>query len=97
MHIPQTLPAASVIHISSVDITLHEVTGASWHILLPYTLFGVGLMVYSQTRLIYGQRVMKQQATNSGRKRVSKVSLLAASARANIWVVVNGFDIQRSR
>jgi hypothetical protein len=47
--------------ITSVDVTLHTFLGVSWHILLPYTIFGAALMAYGQTRLLIGQQQLKSQ------------------------------------
>ena len=69
MHIPQTNPLQGVAPISGVDIVLHKFAGVSWHVLVPYTLFGAGLMAYSQVRLVHGQRALKQQAAQSTLKK----------------------------
>lgn len=61
MHIPQTTPVASIAPLSGVDVTLHEFAGLSWHVLMPYALFGGGLIIYSHVRLLRGQRVLNQQ------------------------------------
>jgi len=54
--------------VSTVDVSLHELVGINWHVLLPYTVFGAGLMFYSQYRLVRGQQVLKQQAAKPRRK-----------------------------
>jgi len=46
--------------ITPVDVSLHTFLGLSWHILLPYTVFGGVLMAYSQSRLMRGQRDLKR-------------------------------------
>jgi hypothetical protein len=85
MYIPQTMPFATIMRASTVDVTLHEVAGLNWHILLPYTVFGAGLMTYSQIRLVRGQHALKKQAAKSRRKRsvrsVSRLSLLQLRPR----------------
>lgn len=48
-----------------VDLSLNTFLGVSWHILLPYTALGIVLMVYSQSRLMRGERVLKRQASFS--------------------------------
>lgn len=53
--------------IPTVDISLHNFLSVSWEILLPYTIFGIALMFYSQARLIRGQRHLKRQL-NSNKK-----------------------------
>lgn len=53
--------ACSVLPIASVDLSLHTFLGVSWMILLPYTVFGAALMIYSQTRLMRGQRAIKRE------------------------------------
>lgn len=59
MYTPTNTPVlANLTHITAVDMSLHTFLGASWHILLPYTIFGGALMVYSQTRLVRGQRAL---------------------------------------
>jgi hypothetical protein len=62
MHIPQTTPLGSVAPLSGVDLSLHEFVGLSWHVLMPYTLLGGGLMFYSQYRLLRGQRALKRES-----------------------------------
>ena len=62
MHIPVTTPLGSIAPLSGVEISLHEFTGLSWHVLMPYALFGAVLMSYSQYRLLRGQRVLNRQA-----------------------------------
>lgn len=89
MHIPQTTPTATVIRASGLDATLHEVAGINWHVLLPYTVFGAGLMVYSQFRLVRGQRVMNQKAAKSRRKRADSNRRFRLLPRSDVRVVVN--------
>ncbi|MDB5176214.1 MAG: hypothetical protein JWM81_1072 [Candidatus Saccharibacteria bacterium] len=61
MYTPTNAPLlGSLAPVTSVDLSLHTLLGASWHILLPYTVFGGVLMVYSQSRLIRGQRQLKR-------------------------------------
>lgn len=96
MQVPQMTLVSSVTQVSSVDVILHEVVGLSWHVLLPYTLFGAGLMAYSQLRLTWGQHVMAQEKKSRSRKRASK-RFLSVLSLPNIWVVINRLDIQRSR
>jgi hypothetical protein len=96
MQIPQMTLTANVVRFSSVDTTLHEVAGVSWHVLLPYTLFGAGLMAYSQARLTWGQHILRQQAVAARRgKRASKRFRMLSWP--NVGVVINRLDIQRSR
>lgn len=47
--------ASSITTATFVDVSVHNILGLSWKILLPYTVFCVGLMIYSQSRLIRGQ------------------------------------------
>ena len=95
MQLPQMTLGASIVRVTSVDTTLHEVAGFSWHVLLPYTFFGAGLMAYSQLRLTWGQHVLSKQAPKSRKaKQASRRFMLSLP---NVWVVVNRFDIQRSR
>jgi hypothetical protein len=61
MHIPQTTPIASIAPLSGAEVTLHEFVGLSWHVLMPYSLFGGGLIIYSHVKLLRGQRVLNQQ------------------------------------
>jgi hypothetical protein len=61
MYTPVTTPIfGSLAPTATVDLSLHTFIGVSWHILLPYTLFGGVLMIYSQSRLILGQRSLKR-------------------------------------
>ena len=70
MHIPQTTtPIASVTPISSLDAVLHGFVGVSWHVLMPYTILGAGLMAYSQARLIQGQHALNRQAEKPPKQR----------------------------
>jgi hypothetical protein len=61
MHIPQTTPVASIAPLSGAEVTLHEFVGLSWHVLMPYSLFGGGLIIYSHVKLLRGQRVLNRQ------------------------------------
>ena len=73
MHIPQTTPVASITPISGVDAVLHGFVGVSWHVLMPYTVLGAGLMAYSQARLLKGQYVLNRQTEKPPKQRkVSK-------------------------
>jgi hypothetical protein len=65
MHIPQTTPTPTIAPITGVDLGLHRFIGLSWHVLMPYTLFGACLVIYSQTRLALGERAYKKQV-NAG-------------------------------
>jgi len=47
--------ASGVTTMATVDLSLHSALGVSWKILLPYTIFGAILIVYSQSRLYKGQ------------------------------------------
>lgn len=47
--------ASSLATVATVDVSLHSALGISWRILLPYTVFGAVLMIYSQSRLFKGQ------------------------------------------
>ena len=60
MQIPQMTPVASIVPLTSFDATLHQLVGVSWHVLIPYTVLGAGLMTYSQARLVRGQRALGQ-------------------------------------
>lgn len=51
-------------HIAALDISLHTLLGISWLILLPYTIFGACLMVYSQAKLLHGQHKIKRLDKN---------------------------------
>jgi hypothetical protein len=62
MQIPSNIPVSTIIPISGADAALHTFIGVSWHILLPYTVFGALLMAYSQSRLIRGQRMISREA-----------------------------------
>ena len=62
MQIPNNLPVGTIAPISGVDAALHTFVGVSWHVLLPYTVFGAVVMVYSQNRLMRGQRMINREA-----------------------------------
>ena len=47
--------------ISALDFSLNTFLGVSWMILLPYTIFGIALMAYGQSRLMRGERMLKRQ------------------------------------
>lgn len=93
MQLPHMTLGANIVRATTVDTTLHEAAGISWHVLLPYTFFGAGLMVYSQIRLTWGQHIMSKQASKRSKRASRRFSL----PLPNIWVVVNRLDIQRSR
>lgn len=58
LHTPLFGSAPIVISVSAAS--LHEFLGFSWKVLLPYTFVGIGLMIYSQSRLFIGQRQLKK-------------------------------------
>ena len=62
MHIPTTTPLGGIAPVSGADLALHDFVHVSWHVLMPYTLFGAGLMAYSQARLLRGQRALKKES-----------------------------------
>ncbi|HUC88306.1 MAG TPA: hypothetical protein VMR95_04115 [Candidatus Binatia bacterium] len=75
MQVPHTItPLTTLGPISGVDTTLHQFVGVSWHVLMPYTVLGGGLMLYSQTRLMRGQHAMAKatKATTSKKKRTPR-------------------------
>lgn len=53
--------AGSLTPFAAIDFSLHSFLGFSWFILLPYTLFGIALMAYSQTMLFHGQHQLKRE------------------------------------
>lgn len=61
MYLPNISITGSLPPIATVDIALNTFLGISWLILLPYTLLGVALMVYSQSRLMRGEHLLKKQ------------------------------------
>jgi len=61
MYTPLHTFGTSILPVASVDVTLHTFLGVSWMILLPYTIFGAALMIYSQSRLMRGQRAIKRE------------------------------------
>jgi hypothetical protein len=62
MHVPTISPVTAVVNLTGVDAGLHDMVGVSWHILMPYTFLGGALMLYSQSRLLRGQREMAKEA-----------------------------------
>ena len=68
MHIPQTTQLGTIAPLSGAGLSLHEFAGVSWHVLMPYTLLGAGLMSYSQYRLLRGQRALNRQANETFKK-----------------------------
>ncbi len=62
MYIPtNSAIVGSLTPITAIDVSLHTFLGVSWMILLPYTLFGGILMIYSHSRLMRGQRQLRKQ------------------------------------
>ncbi|USN96985.1 MAG: hypothetical protein H6797_02225 [Candidatus Nomurabacteria bacterium] len=62
MYVPTNMTlVGSLAPITTVDFSLHTFLGVSWLVLLPYTVFGVVLMVHSQSKLIRGERELKRQ------------------------------------
>lgn len=72
MYTPIPTIFGSIVPATGADLTLHTFLGISWHILLPYTLFGIALMVYSQNRLFRGQRALKREGTLAVAPKTSK-------------------------
>jgi hypothetical protein len=61
MYTPTNTPLfGSITPVTTIDLSLHTFLGVSWHILLPYTVFGIAIMVYSHGRLMRGQRELKR-------------------------------------
>jgi hypothetical protein len=70
MYLPNNLSLLGALTpTAGIDLSLHTLLGLSWHILLPYTLLGAALMIYSQGRLARGERELRRQekleSTNS--------------------------------
>ncbi len=64
MYIPtNTTIVGSITPITTIDLSLNTFLGISWFVLLPYTVFGIMLMVYGHGRLVRGQRALKKQNT----------------------------------
>jgi hypothetical protein len=62
MYVPtNTTLIGTLTPVTSVDVSLHTFLDASWLVLLPYTVLGAALMVYSQGRLMRGQRLLKNE------------------------------------
>lgn len=62
MYVPTNITlVGSLTPISAVDLSLNTFLGISWFILLPYTALGVALMIYGQSRLMRGERMIKRQ------------------------------------
>jgi hypothetical protein len=62
MYVPTNITLiGSITPITAIDFSLNTFLGVSWLILLPYTLLGIVLMVYGQSRLMQGERALKQQ------------------------------------
>lgn len=81
MHVPQVSLEASVAPTSALDAGLHKFVGLSWHVLLPYTILGGVLMLYSQSRLVRGQKVMRRTGVSYKRPLRSKVRLNLRSVK----------------
>ena len=62
MYVPTNITlVGSLTPITAVDLSLNTFLGISWLILLPYTALGVALMIYGQSRLMRGERMIKHQ------------------------------------
>lgn len=62
MYIPNTTIIGSIVPVTGgIDIGLNTLLGIGWHILLPYTFLGIGLMLWSQSRLYKGERELRRQ------------------------------------
>jgi hypothetical protein len=62
MYVPSNITiVGSLTPITTIDVALNTFLGISWLILLPYTLLGIGLMIYSQSRLMRGESLLKKQ------------------------------------
>ena len=60
MYTPTNITIVGGLPITAIDLSLNTFLGISWMILLPYTLFGVALMIYSQGRLLRGQTQLRR-------------------------------------
>lgn len=62
MYVPtNSVVLGSITPITAIDVSLNTFLGISWMILLPYTILGGALMIYSHNRLMRGQRQLKKQ------------------------------------
>jgi cell division protein FtsL len=62
MYVPSNISiVGNITPITAIDLSLNTFLGISWYILLPYTALGVVLMIYSQSRLMRGERDLKRQ------------------------------------
>lgn|GEM_PF-6826315 len=61
MYVPTNITLiGSLTPVTAVDLSLNTFLHISWLVLLPYTLLGVGLMIYGQSRLMRGERAIKR-------------------------------------
>ena len=62
MYVPSNITlVGSLVPIAPIDFALNTFLGISWLILLPYTFLGIGLMLYSQSRLTRGEDLLRKQ------------------------------------
>ena len=61
MYVPTNITLVGGLPITAIDLSLNTFLGISWLILLPYTLLGVALMIYGQSRLMRGERTLRRQ------------------------------------
>jgi hypothetical protein len=62
MYVPTNITLLGTLTpVSALDFSLNTFLGVSWMILLPYTILGIGLMIYGQNRLMRGERMLKRQ------------------------------------
>lgn len=74
MHVPQSSinPATTILPLTGIDSGVHKFVGVSWHVLMPYTVIGVGLIVYCQIRLMLGQRQLSRMSAKRRKPNLQK-------------------------
>lgn len=81
MTLPQPSPAAAIVPMSGLTAAVHSFADVSWHILMPYTIVGVCIMVYSQVRLERGQYALKHTKISKRSAHKKKVPISKAYMR----------------
>ncbi len=72
MQIPQPSIPSTIIKVSTVSTGVHELIGLSWRVLVPYTVFGLLLVIYGQVRLMIGSHEMQSYINSVPRSRLKK-------------------------
>jgi len=91
MHILRPTPVTNIAPLSaSTALPIHQFTGISWHILMPYSILGALIMIFSHVRLVIGQREIDK--LNSSKVKAAKPASKRFSFKTIKMRVIENFS-----